>query len=63
MKQSLSILLEKLTSKQVQKLTVITDETLAYNLVKLQPTKKIFTAAELWNIQKNVKTRTQRRFL
>ena len=63
MKQSISILLEKLNSKQVQKLTVITDETLAYNLVKLQPTKKIFTAAELWNIQKNVKTRTQRRFL
>jgi len=63
MKHSLSILLEKLTSKQVQKLTVITDETLAYNLVKLRPTKKIFTAAELWNIQKNVKTRTQRRFL
>jgi CobQ-like glutamine amidotransferase family enzyme len=63
MKQSHGILSSSLTAEQLQTLILVINETLAYNVVKSAAQKKIFTSAELWNIQKKVKTRAQRRFL
>ena len=61
MKKSLSGLINKLSNKQLENLTVETKETIAFDLVGINT--HIFTSVDLWNIQRNARRRTQRRFL
>lgn len=60
MKKHLNSLLSELRTEQLEILTTLVKETLAteYNLPKTKP----FTTADLWNIQRQHKSRTQRRF-
>ena len=59
MKKQLTSLLSELRTEQLELLTTLVKETLAtsYSL----PKSKTFTAAELWNIQRQGKSRVQRR--
>jgi hypothetical protein len=50
----------KMSTEHLGNLTNIVNETLATGFN--QPKSKIFTAADLWNIQRQGKSRTQRRF-
>ena len=60
-KQSIN-LFTGLTEAQVNSLTAIVAETLAFNQKK--PKTRVFTAAELWNIQREKKViSTRRHFL
>lgn len=52
--------LEKLSKTEVGNLTITVRETLALNFKK--NSDKIFSAAELWNIQRNRKGFNRRRF-
>jgi len=61
MKNSFKNLEERLSSSQIENLTKTPDETIAYGLVKVN--RPIFTSADLWNIQKHIKPRLQRRFI
>lgn len=60
MKRELTSLLSELRTEQLEILTTLVEETLAteYQL----PKSKIFTAADLWHIQRQRRSRTQRRF-
>lgn len=60
MKKQSTSLFSTMSKEQIENLTAIVSETLAtgYNL----PPAKKFTTADLWNIQRQGKTRTQRRF-
>ncbi len=59
MKKKLNISYSQLTEVQFEDLTYIVEETLGvgFNSSKTN----IFTAADLWNIQRQVKSRIQRR--
>ena len=59
MKKHLAGLLTELRTGQLEKLTTIVAETLAtgFNV----PKSKIFTAADLWNIQRQKKVRLKKR--
>ncbi|MBC7890260.1 MAG: hypothetical protein H7Z13_20485 [Ferruginibacter sp.] len=59
-KQSASILTQ-ISTEQLQRLTTIVTETVATGFD--QPKGKKFTTADLWNIQRQGKTRIQRRFI
>lgn len=59
MKKHLNSLLSQLRTEQLEILTTIVNETLATGLDL--PKSKIFTAADLWNIQRQGKQRVQRR--
>ncbi|MEO6548235.1 MAG: hypothetical protein ABIN94_09555 [Ferruginibacter sp.] len=59
-KQSNSILME-VGTRQLQQLTTLVEETLAPDFC--QAKTKSFTAADLWNIQRQAKCRETRRFL
>ncbi len=60
MKKQSTSLFSQMSKEQFENLTIVVKETLAtgYNL----PTGKKFTSADLWNIQRQGKTRIQRRF-
>ena len=59
MKKQSNTLFTGLTEAQVNSLTTVVAETLAFNHER--PTAKVFTAAELWNIQRQKKAITTRR--
>ncbi len=61
MKRNNNSFLNRLSTTTLEKLTLEVKETLA---IGLQPANQpVFTAAQLWNIQRQYKTRTSRRFL
>ncbi|MEJ7587643.1 MAG: hypothetical protein WKI04_08785 [Ferruginibacter sp.] len=59
MKKQSNTLFAIISSKMVENLTNVVKETLATEFN--QPANKIFTAADLWSIQRQRRTRTQRR--
>ena len=61
MKKQSTTLLAQLDRAAVTNLTNIVNETLAMDLQVAAP-KKVFTAAELWNIQRQKKSMVQRRY-
>ena len=60
MKNSLNSLSNQLSNSEMKNLTKITNETIAFEFVQFN--QPIFTSADLWNIQKNVRPRNQRRY-
>lgn len=60
MKKQSTNLFTQISIEQLDILTTVVKETLAtgYSV----PKTKIFTTADLWNIQRQAKSRTQRRF-
>ena len=62
MKKQTTILFSQLGEVQVRTLTTIVRETLALDYQPEQP-KKNFTAAELWRIQNQRRSFSQRRFI
>jgi len=61
MKKQSTTLFTSISKTGLLNLTQEVKETIAFDLVT--PYRKIFTAAELWNIQRQGKARTQRRYL
>jgi hypothetical protein len=61
MKKQSNILVIKFSKDGLADLTKEVKETIAFGWV--EPQHKIFTAAELWNIRRQVKARVQRRYL
>ena len=61
MKKQTTILFAQLGEVQVRTLTTIVKETLALDYTPAEP-KRNFTAADLWNIQRQKKTVSRRRF-
>lgn len=51
-------LFTRISDAEITRLTTVANETLALEINK----KKLFTAAELWNIQRQKKSFVQRRF-
>ncbi len=62
MKRTNNSFLNRLSAAAIEKLTREVKETLAPALVQADQSR-CFTAAELWNIQRQYKTRSSRRFL
>lgn len=60
MKKNSNTLFATISSEMVENLTTIVKETLANGFTAAK--NKNFTAADLWNIQRQGKSRTQRRF-
>ena len=60
MKKQSKSLFTQLSIKQVETLTTVVEETIDYSYVVHN--NKTFTAADLWNIQRQQKSRIQRRF-
>lgn len=60
MKKQLNVL-DNLSDLQIKGLTSIVKETIAQEVIGIN--QQVFTSADLWNIQRNLKTRSQRRFL
>ncbi|MEO5892398.1 MAG: hypothetical protein ABIQ31_19270 [Ferruginibacter sp.] len=60
MKKQSNNLFAAISTQMVENLTTVVKETLATGFN--QPKGKIFTAADLWNIQRQNRSRTQRRF-
>lgn len=60
MKRQSNTLFQTISSGLLENLTKVVKETLATSIN--QPQSKIFTAADLWNIQRQGKRRVQRRF-
>lgn len=60
MKKSIKSYLDHLTKNEIHQLTTLVEETIAVGLIEKQ--QKSFTAADLWNIQRNARTRTIRKF-
>ena len=60
MKKQSNTLFAQLGENEVNNLTTIVSETLAFGFQVPAP-KKVFTAAELWNIQRQKKSFVQRR--
>lgn len=58
-KQSIG-LLTQISTKELRNLTSIVKETSATGFIHLK--NKVFTASDLWNIQRQGKSKTQRRF-
>ena len=60
MKKTLNKLFSSLSNQQLNNLTKVVDETIAtdFNLSN----SKVFTVADLWNIQRQGKSRIQRRY-
>lgn len=61
MKKQFNILSASISEETLANLTKEIKETIAFDF--LQPKPKCFTVAELWNVQRLVKTRPQRRYL
>lgn len=62
MKKALNSSFVQLTQNELKNLTSEVKETIAVGFFR-KPENKIFTAANLWNIQRQTKTRMQRRFI
>ena len=60
MKKQTNTLFATISKAQVEKLTSIINETLATGFHNAK--SKIFTTADLWNIQRQGRSRVQRRF-
>lgn len=58
MKKESNTLFATISKVSLENLTIVVKETLAIGFK--QPTAKIFTAADLWNIQRQGKSRIQR---
>ncbi len=61
MKKNQPISLAVVNQVTLQQLPSIVAETIAYEFCR--PAAAIFTAAQLWHIQRQVKSRTTRRFI
>ncbi|MCW3090276.1 MAG: hypothetical protein JWP81_1345 [Ferruginibacter sp.] len=59
MKKNSNRLFNEIGTKQMDELTIVVPETLAPRCY--QPKPKIFTAADLWHIQRQYNRRSQRR--
>ena len=59
MKKSTSASFVKMSAQHLESLTTLVNETLATGIVL--PATKTFTVAQLWNIQRQGKSRIQRR--
>lgn len=53
--------LTQVTNMELQKLTIMVEETIAADFK--QEEKKVFSSADLWNIQRNKRAFVQRRFI
>ena len=62
MKKNSATFLARLGENDINKLATIVDETLAADFHPATP-KRSFSAAELWNIQRQRKAHVQRRFI
>jgi hypothetical protein len=62
MKKQSFILFTSISKEEMAHLTKEVKETIAFGLVE-PPYRKIFTAAELWDIQRQSKARAPRRYL
>lgn len=60
MKKSTQGFINQLSKKDIVLLTTLVNETIAFGVVEKQ--EKVFTAADMWNIHKMVKTRSMRRY-
>lgn len=60
MKKQSYMLFATLSTEDMANLTNEVKETIAFGLA--EPARKIFTIAELWNIQRNIKSKLQRRY-
>lgn len=61
MKKQSTNLFSQISTQQLENLTAVVKETLATGFK--QPATAIFTAAQLWDIQRRGKSHRQRRFL
>jgi len=61
MKKTLNSPFAPLAKNELNNLTIVVKETIALGLGNT--VSKVFTTADLWNIQRQTKTRMQRRFL
>jgi hypothetical protein len=61
MKKQLTTLFTQMGTVQLENLTTVVSETLAPGF--FQPKSKIFTPADLWNIQRQGKNRVQRKMI
>ncbi|MCW3091930.1 MAG: hypothetical protein JWP81_2999 [Ferruginibacter sp.] len=61
MKKQSNMLFTSLSNRDMANLTKEVEETIAFGLISSRP--KVFTAAELWNVQRQKKPIPQRRFL
>ena len=61
MKATASNLFKQISKPEIESLTQQVNETVAFGVTQNKP--KIFSAAELWNIQRQRKSRIQRRYL
>ena len=61
MKKTLNSPFAPLTKNELNNLTIVVKETIALGFGNT--VSKVFTTADLWNIQRQAKTRMQRRFL
>jgi len=61
MKKTNNTLLLQISGEQVKNLTTVVNETIAFDTH--ENSNKVFTAANLWNIQRNKKTVNSRRFI
>lgn len=59
MKKQSTTLFSQINTQQFENLTTVAQETLAMGFK--QPASRIFTAAELWDIQRRQKSHIQRR--
>ncbi len=60
MKKQSYVLFATLSTEDIANLTIEIKETIVFGLIK--PAPKVFTNAQLWNIQRQVKTKLQRRY-
>ncbi|MBC7887093.1 MAG: hypothetical protein H7Z13_04340 [Ferruginibacter sp.] len=61
MEKQLNSLFTSLNRKELAELAMEVKETIAFGLTS--PRRKNFTAADLWNIHRQLKPRVQRRYL
>lgn len=61
MKKQSFTLFTSVSKNELANLTKEVKETIAFGLV--EPRTKVFTAADLWNIRRQAKSRIQRRYL
>jgi len=60
MKKQPNMLFASLSKEEMTNFTNEVKETIAFGLV--EPARKMFTSAELWNIQRSIKSTLQRRY-
>ena len=60
MKKNSELLFSQISQDQIRSITTVVKETLAANVTK--PIQKVFSAAELWDIQRRRRTFSYRKF-